>query len=130
MEKRPSLAASSFAFASTGPGLRSSGNVSYGSRCHVATGTPCGNDVCKIRTPIGQAGETKEFWLSDIYRTKLCQPVKGGFGEAAVALYILFCGDKLRKQADEEYKVFSVELSKWLSFSKPSARSRQCTSRE
>ena len=54
--------------------------------------------------------------MSDIYRTKLCRPDKGDFGEAAVALYLLFCGDELRKEVGADYNTFSVALIDWLSY--------------
>ena len=64
------------------------------------------------------SGRDKTFWtsrLSDIYTTGLCSVDKGDFGEMAVALYLLFCGDLLRKEKDDQYRTLSVDLDSWLS---------------
>ena len=75
--------------------------------------------------PIG--GQKKKWWtkkLREIFSTGLVSPDKGDFGEVVVALYMLFCGDLLRKRINEDnvkkgneiplYSQFSVSLEAWL----------------
>ena len=52
--------------------------------------------------------------MGTIFSEGICLPAKGDYGEIATALYILFCGDILRKQKCAEYKEFSVSFSKWM----------------
>jgi hypothetical protein len=72
-------------------------------------------------------GKKKEWWtrkLKDIFSTGLVRPAKGDFGEVVVALYMLFCGDLLRKEIRDsqkeedkemlDYSHFSVSLDAWL----------------
>ena len=70
-------------------------------------------------------GKDKKWWskkLMDIFSTGIVSPEKGDFGEVVVALYMLFCGDQLRKRYNEEikaigkhsYRKFSVSLDAWL----------------
>jgi hypothetical protein len=68
-------------------------------------------------------GESKKWWtqkLQEIFSRGIVSPDKGNLGEVVVALYILFCGDLLRKEADEvnkriqKYTQFSVSMDDWL----------------
>ena len=69
-------------------------------------------------------GISKKSWtknLIEIFSTGIVSPEKGDFGEVVVALYMLFCGDLLRKVINEnrrsemkEYSQFSVSLDAWL----------------
>jgi len=68
-------------------------------------------------------GKGKQFWvaeLTNLFSSGLVSPDKGDVGEIVVALYLLFCGDLLRKgfnKLDEPkhmYKRFSVPLDAWL----------------
>ena len=43
----------------------------------------------------------------------MCRPEKGDAGEIFAALYMLFCGDILRKQENELMERFSVSLQDW-----------------
>ena len=52
---------------------------------------------------------------SALFSHGLCRPHKGDVGEVAAALYLLFCGDVLRKSVDIGLTRFEVPLSKWLS---------------
>ena len=70
-------------------------------------------------------GEDHKVWaakLKTIFSSGLINPDKGNFGEVVVALYMLFCGDLLRKKVNKEhrgtltqdYSQFSVSLEDWL----------------
>ena len=72
-------------------------------------------------------GQNKKWWsktLVDLFANEIVSPDKGNSGEVLVALYMLFCGDKLRKQINVEnecrspevlpYSQFSVSLDAWL----------------
>ena len=73
-------------------------------------------------------GRDKRWWtekLMEIISTGMVRPDKGNFGEVVVALYMLFCGDLLRKLINEKnmnkrgtkkqpYSQFSVALDSWL----------------
>ena len=70
-------------------------------------------------------GKGKEWWVSkmkEIFSTGIVRPAKGDFGEVVVALYMLLCGDLLRKVRKKnlkkkkqlEYSRFSVSLDAWL----------------
>ena len=70
-------------------------------------------------------GKDKNWWvekLTTIFSTGIVSPEKGDFGEVVVALYMLFCGDLLRKRYNEvtnasgtqSYRKFSVSLDAWL----------------
>ena len=61
-------------------------------------------------------GQGNEFWVQKArcaFETKLCRPDKGDAGEIFAALYMLFCGDHLRKQKDASLRTFSVKLGDW-----------------
>mmetsp|Transcript_59428 Transcript_59428/g.145433 ORF Transcript_59428/g.145433 Transcript_59428/m.145433 type:complete len:841 (-) Transcript_59428:573-3095(-) len=60
-----------------------------------------------------------------IFSQGVCQPAKGDFGEVASALYLLFCGDELRKQKCAMYKEFAVDLSQWMELVQNQGRARQ-----
>ena len=58
-------------------------------------------------------GHGKQFWTHQAekaFTTKLCLPDKGDAVEIFAALYMLFCGDVLRKEADPELYCF---LFRW-----------------
>ena len=72
-------------------------------------------------------GKEKTWWarkIKEIFSTGMVRPAKGDFGEVVVALYMLFCGDLLRKTISDtaksenkdslEYNHFSVSLDAWL----------------
>ena len=57
----------------------------------------------------------------EIFADGLCLPERGDFGEVAVALYLLFCGDVLRKNNNTEsedgrkpYHKLSVDFFEWM----------------
>jgi hypothetical protein len=49
-----------------------------------------------------------------LFSSGLCTPEKGDIGEIAAALYMLFCGDEIRKAKDPSLKTFSIPLQEWL----------------
>jgi hypothetical protein len=49
-----------------------------------------------------------------LFSSGLCTPDKGGVGEIAAALYMLFCGDEIRKAKDPTFKAFAIPLQEWL----------------
>jgi hypothetical protein len=62
-------------------------------------------------------GMGKKFWISkmgEIFSSGLCLPNRGDLGELAGAIYMLFCGDLLRKRIDATYKTFSVPLADFI----------------
>jgi hypothetical protein len=62
-------------------------------------------------------GMSKKLWISkmsDIFSSGLCLPNRGDLGELAAAIYLLFCGDLLRKRIDGSYKTFSVPLTDFI----------------
>jgi len=68
-------------------------------------------------------GRPNRWWamrLTDIFSSGLVSPDNGNVGEVVVALYLLFCGDLLRKRFNNKdvpengYKRFSVCLDAWL----------------
>ena len=67
-------------------------------------------------------GKCPTFWTckaKELYSSGLCRPEKGDFGEVMVALYLLFCADKVRAKEDlpvPELKSISVPLGSWASF--------------
>jgi hypothetical protein len=66
-------------------------------------------------------GKGKFFWSTQAMKllsSGLCLPEKGNAGEIMVALYMLFCGDVLRRNVDNSMRTFSVPLSAWYSMMK------------
>ena len=66
---------------------------------------------------LGITGRKKTFWsakMGELFSNSICEANKGDYGEVASALFLLFCGDILRKEADSKYKTFSVALGKYL----------------
>jgi hypothetical protein len=62
--------------------------------------------------------EDPNIWTeraSALFSRGLCRPHKGDIGEVAAALYLLFCGDALRKTVDMGLTRFEAPLSKWIS---------------
>jgi hypothetical protein len=62
-------------------------------------------------------GQLPYFWTKkafDLFASGMCRPNKGDLGEIAVALYLLFCGDIIRKETDAKYYTFGVPFSSWL----------------
>ncbi len=62
-------------------------------------------------------GREKTFWTSkmtQIFSTGLCYPSERDLRELVGALYLLFCGDLVRKSIDKDYKTFSVPLSSFV----------------
>jgi hypothetical protein len=81
-------------------------------------------------------GKEKTWWagkIREIFSTGMVRPAKGDFGEVVVALYMLFCGDLLRKTISDaaksenkdslEYSHFSVSLDAWLDLLSSGGRS-------
>jgi len=66
----------------------------------------------------GIARERIVDMMGTIFSDGMCLPAKGDFGEIAVALYLLFCGDILRKEHStndgKQYHQLSVDLSRWM----------------
>jgi ribonuclease HI len=63
-------------------------------------------------------GKSRRWWIqqaADSFSCGLCLPNKGDVGEIFVAMYLLFCGDILRKKMDPTYRCFSVPLKSWVS---------------
>ena len=58
--------------------------------------------------------------FGEIFADGLCLPERGDFGEVAVALYLLFCGDVLLKKNTESedgrkpYHQLSVDFFEWM----------------
>jgi hypothetical protein len=66
---------------------------------------------------IGFKGMSKKSWISkmgEIFSTGLCLPNRGDLGDLAAAIYMLFCGDLLRKRIDASYNTFSVPLTDFI----------------
>lgn len=62
-------------------------------------------------------GQSKKWWVEktfDAFSGGLFVPDKGSTAEIFAALYLLFCGDLLRKEIDPTYKTFSVPLDCWV----------------
>jgi hypothetical protein len=62
-------------------------------------------------------GFGKTSWvskLSECLSSHLCHQPRGDISKLFVALYMLFCGDELRRKADKEYTVFSISLDEWI----------------
>jgi hypothetical protein len=62
-------------------------------------------------------GNHPEFWTeaaTDLFSSGICHPSKGDVGEVAAALYLLFCGDILRRKINANYMNFSVDLSSYI----------------
>jgi len=78
------------------------------------------NESAKVHGAIKGAPKTKLVkMMGRIFSTGLCFPAKGDLGEIAVALYLLFCGDILRKEENGDDKSFwyhklSVDFSSWM----------------
>jgi hypothetical protein len=51
----------------------------------------------------------------EIFGIGICRPNKGDLGEVAAAMYLLFCGDLIRKRIDPMYTTFSISFADWLS---------------
>jgi hypothetical protein len=61
-------------------------------------------------------GMEPAYWTDTamkLFASGLCLPERGNAGEVMVALYMLFCGDVLRKEADIYMRTFSVPLTSW-----------------
>jgi len=69
-------------------------------------------------------GVAKAKWvdyLGSLLSLNLCRPPRGDLGETLSALYMLFCGDELRFEADRSFQTFSISLERWLQKLNPSA---------
>jgi Bacterial TniB protein len=71
-------------------------------------------------TPSGEEylGQSPSFWTEkamEIFGNGICRPSKGDLGEVASAMYLLFCGDLIRKRIDPTYTTFSISFADWLS---------------
>ena len=65
--------------------------------------------------PIGGVSKRKiAEMMGTIFSQGVCVPARGDFGEVAAALYVLFCGDVLRKQRDDRYTAFAVSYIAWM----------------
>lgn len=70
-------------------------------------------------------GRCRKFWVEQArkaFSTNLCLPEKGDAGEIFAALYMLFCGDILRKEANTSLATFSVSLDEWFKLLKNGGR--------
>ena len=70
-------------------------------------------------------GHGKQFWTlqaEKAFTTKLCLPDNGDAVENFAALYMLFCGDVLRKETDSGLSIFSVSLDEWFRLLKSGGR--------
>ena len=57
-----------------------------------------------------------KIWVqkaAEAFTSHLCRPSKGDLGEVFVALYMILCGDILRKQTDESLNTFSIPFDGW-----------------
>lgn len=79
-------------------------------------------------------GQPPKFWTkqaTEMFTSSLCRPQKGGVGEVAAALYLLFCADKLRydkcpvENGLSGLRTFSVRLEDWIKILSPG---RNCDS--
>ena len=52
--------------------------------------------------------------MGRIFSDGICLPARGDFGEVAAALYLLLCGDVLRKRNDPTYHSLSVDYLEWI----------------
>jgi len=62
-------------------------------------------------------GKGKQYWLEQlkwVVSNGFCCPQKKEVQKLLVALYLLFCGDSLRRQRDTDYMTFSVPLHEWI----------------
>jgi hypothetical protein len=62
-------------------------------------------------------GRTKIFWTqkaTELFSSGICHPSKGDVGEVAAALYLLFCGDIIRRGIDDNLMTFSVDLPAYI----------------
>jgi hypothetical protein len=62
-------------------------------------------------------GATPQFWVkkaSAVFEQQLFSPYRGDAGEVFAALYMLLCGDELRKGEDLCLRKFPINLSPWL----------------
>jgi hypothetical protein len=78
-------------------------------------------------------GESKQWWVKQAaasFSGGLCKPNKGNVGEIFVALYLLLCGDTLRKGIDPTYRCFSVPLDSWVSNLMKSSTEKASIARE
>ena len=74
-----------------------------------------GSDSAKSEPELrGATKEEMATMMGSIFSEGVCHPAKGDFGEVASALYLLFCGDELRKKKCALYKEFAVDLSQWM----------------
>ena len=68
------------------------------------------DDTWKSKGPsVSFGGLENTFWVAkmqEIFSTGLCRPPTGDFGEVLLALYLLLCGDVLRKAAGADYRKF------------------------
>ena len=72
-------------------------------------------------------GQRRRFWVEraeKAFAAQLCLPDKGDAGEIFAALYMLFCGDILRKKKDASLSIFSVVLEKWFCLLKNGGKDR------
>jgi hypothetical protein len=64
-------------------------------------------------------GKDPKFWTSkalEIFTRGICWPNKGDVGEIGAALYLLFCGDRIRKKVQKtlSYDTFAIPFDAWL----------------
>ena len=84
-------------------------------------------EVTILSNPEIVCGKSKKWWTSSLiqlFSSGIISPDKGDFEEVLVALYMLFCGDLLRKRINKQneeqcsriqaYSKFSVSLDDWL----------------
>jgi hypothetical protein len=62
-------------------------------------------------------GKDPTYWTAkakELITCGLCVPQKGDVGEIAGVLYLLFCGDTVRFEKDNEMKTFRISFSSWM----------------
>ena len=62
-------------------------------------------------------GKSFKDWTTqaiELFSSGICHPSKGDIGEAAASLYMLFCGDVIRKRQNKNYFKFSVDLQQYM----------------
>ena len=69
--------------------------------------------------------DSYKVWVkkaAEAFTSHLCRPSKGDLGEVFVALYMILCGDILRKQKDKSLRTFSIALDRWLDLLRSGAK--------
>jgi hypothetical protein len=75
----------------------------------LSTAGPDSTDIIKGASPV--------FWVKEasvVFEQQLFLPYQGDAGEVFAALYMLLCGDELRKVRDPCLRMFAIDLRLWL----------------